>query len=513
MIFNLIDDPWIPVITTSGKSRDFSIKETFTQANRLTGLTGSSPLETAAIYRLLLAIIHSALRGPRDIGEWHQYWKKDTWDIPELHDYLDQWHHRFNLFDPKRPFYQMPDERAKPKSINNIVFDMVSGNNAVLFDHHTDLTGAGLTFAQAARVIVTVQTFGLAGLAVPQLKLTYTDAPWSRGVIFLIEGKTLFETLGLNLLEYDPDNDRPIPINGIDRPAWESDDPYFPERTIPTGYLDYLTWHNRRVFLIPDDASPGLVKQATVLPGLRLSDITLKDAKYLDPMKHYRQDQTRGLYLPLRFNEERALWRDSSALLNIHSQNHPPQTFHEIAILSGSGYLPMSQSLQFIALGMANDQAKIEFFREERLPLPIVFLGNDRLVGLLADAVTRAENMNRNFLYAAGWLALLTIDPGADGKKWNEINKPSREQARQLIAHWGVERAYWGTLEAPFYHLLNELPDHSDQALAEWITILEKAAWKALEDAIGYAGDDVTALKASVRARSIFGYSLRQQDQ
>ena len=79
----------------------------------------------------------------------------------------------------------------------------------------------------------------------------------------------MFETLMLNMIRYPTDDDV-MPHNPDDCPAWEVDDPFTPDRSIPRGYLDYLTWQNRRILLMPVHTPTGtIVQQMTVAPGMR----------------------------------------------------------------------------------------------------------------------------------------------------------------------------------------------------------------------------------------------------
>src|SRR3989337_362986 len=103
--FNLIDQPWIPCVQADGQVSELSLSETLSQAHEVRGLQGDSPLETAALYRLLLAILHSALRGPASRAEWTALWQAGRWDTHRLQAYLQPWRHRFDLFDSHRPFY------------------------------------------------------------------------------------------------------------------------------------------------------------------------------------------------------------------------------------------------------------------------------------------------------------------------------------------------------------------------------------------------------------------------
>ena len=496
--FNLIDQPWIPCVRADGQVSELSLYETLSQAHELRGLQGDSPLETAALYRLLLAILHSALRGPASRAEWATLWQAGQWDTHRLQAYLQQWRHRFDLFDSRRPFYQAADARVKPKSTITLVMDMASGNNAALFDHHTENVGAALTPAQAVRSVLVAQAFGLAGLS--GLEQKFTDAPWARGIIFLVEDENLFETLALNLLQYA--DDKPLPAQDGDAPAWEMDEPYWPDRATPLGYLDYLTWQNRRILLIPEgDPGQPVVRQMTMAPGLRLSAATL------DPMKHYRIDEERG-NLVLRFSEGRMLWRDSSALFRVLSVKNyrPPENITWLSLLAYHGAVEGHRSYRCMALGMANDQAKIEFFRQEHLPLPLDYLERDELVGELSDALALAEKIRSRLWGATNNLAKFIISPSADQQN---VRQPDSKDLQKLIDHWGVERLYWSALELPFFEFLQALPA-DPAALTRWKEAVRKAAWKALESAERLAGESVNALKGAVRARGILGAALKQ---
>ena len=56
--FNLIDEPWIPCLRPDGTTIALGLRETLLQAHELREIRGDTPLETAALHRLLLAILH-----------------------------------------------------------------------------------------------------------------------------------------------------------------------------------------------------------------------------------------------------------------------------------------------------------------------------------------------------------------------------------------------------------------------------------------------------------------------
>lgn len=486
--FDLISQPWIPCVGQDGFPAELGLRDALVGAHDLHELGGESPLVTAALHRLLLVVLHRVF-GPEGYDAWYGLWQAGRFDPATLDAYFAQWRERFDLFHPVRPFYQAADERVKPKSLTSLVHDVASGNNATLFDHHTDEGGLTLRPAQAARFLLVAQAFGLAGLSgLPQ---KFTDGPCARGIIFLVQGDTLFETLLLNLLRYDEEH--PLPRRPDDRPAWEMTDPFQDDRSTPRGYLDYLTWQNRRILLLPEATDDGVViRQMTLAPGLRLGE------GIADPMKPYRRDEKRGL-LPLRFNEDRALWRDSATLLQLDApESYAPRAFVWLGALVGEGYLPRG-TRRTLALGMANDQAKVEFYRTEHLPLPLAYLRDQQLVNSLrADVLGVAEDVARQLWGAARTMATFVLAPQADSET---AHQPIRDDMDRVMAPWGIERRYWSRLEVPFRLALEGLPERREETLAIWQQTLRHIAWGTFDGVTEDVETDPRALKAVVRGR------------
>lgn len=489
--FNLIEKPWIPCVDAKGTVVLLNLQDALTQSPALQDLAGDSPLVTASLYRLLLAILHRIF-GPEDTDAWYSLWEKGTFDAQQIGDYLERWQHRFDLFDADRPFYQTPGNWGKPKVVNSLTLDLASGNNATLFNHNTDEGNVALTPAEAARALVTAQAFGLAGLS-GGLSENFTDGTCARGILFLVQGDTLFETLLLNLLRY-PTEDDVLPHHTGDCPVWEMDEASS-GRTRPLGYLDYLTWQNRRILLLPEVTDEGIVvRQMTIAQGLSI------EAEMLDPMKHYRRDKKRG-YLVQRFNEERALWRDSAALFKLKSGDfRPPVTFHWLAELieDSDGRLKKWHRRRYLALGMANNQAKVDFYRAEHNPLPLEYLKQPSLVTQLDTALEMTESV-RNQLWGAGrTLAKFVLSPQADAEGAHE---PAPEDLGRLTEQWGIDRDYWAQLEIPFRQLIEDLPNNPEETLNNWQQTLERTAWRALERVANNLEYDPRNMKATVQAR------------
>ncbi|MFZ2486484.1 MAG: type I-E CRISPR-associated protein Cse1/CasA [Anaerolineae bacterium] len=486
--FNLTNQPWVACTTLDGTTIELGLQDALAQAHELREVTGESPLVTASLHRLLLAVLHSIF-GPADYKTWDSLWQSKRFEASKIADYFAHHYDRFDLFDAHRPFFQSADITTAPKSAASLIQEVASGNNATLFDHHTDNQIFTLTPSQAARYLVAAQSFGLAGLAGGGKN--FTDGSCARGMIFLIQGQSLAETLLLNLMRYNDNS--PMPRVGNDRPAWEMEDPFLPDRATPYGYLDYLTWQNRHIKLFPkEENSHVVVQQIAMAPALRLaSDIR-------DPMKPYRRDEKRGL-LPLRFNENRALWRDSATLFQLDTPgSYAPLAFNWLAQLADEGYLPDSTH-QTIALGMANDQAKVEFYRTEQLSLPLIYLHDQELVNTLRDDVLgAAENVSRQLWGAARTMATYVLVPEADAEN---AHTPDPADLNRVAAPWGIERRYWSSLEIPFRHILEELPLARETALDHWQKTLRTTAWQVFNAAAQEVEIDPRAMKAVVRGR------------
>ena len=214
--FNLITEHWIPCIRTDGVRIELSLRETLAQAHTLREIRGDTPLETAALYRLLLAVLHRVF-GPKNATEWRKLWQRCTqgFDMAALDVYLQQWQHKFDLFDATQPFMQARDPRVSDKSLNSLVIHMAGGNNGTLFDHHLDSFDIVLSSPQAARALLVSQAFGIGGLS--GLPEKFTDAPCAKGILFFAQGQSLIETLVLNMVAVT--GETPIPNEDDDCPV------------------------------------------------------------------------------------------------------------------------------------------------------------------------------------------------------------------------------------------------------------------------------------------------------
>src|SRR5690554_2687234 len=110
--FDLVSEKWIPCVRLDGSTDELGLFNTIAQAHELREVVDASPLVTASLHRLLLAILHHNF-GPRKYDDWRELWEAKQFDAQVLAAYFDEWRHRFDLFDEERPFYQTPGMDGK----------------------------------------------------------------------------------------------------------------------------------------------------------------------------------------------------------------------------------------------------------------------------------------------------------------------------------------------------------------------------------------------------------------
>ena len=501
--YNLIDERWVPCVDFDGHVQQLSLRDALFEAHRYRELGGESPLVTAALYRLLLAILHRVF-GPEDRDAWRALWAQGRWDAGSLEVYLSKWRHRFDLFDEERPFCQADHPTIPVNPIGNLLHELCKGDT--FYDHRT-LNGIELPPADAARHLLAALAFGRWMTKGPYGQLPFGTC--ARGIVFLAKGQTLFEDLALNLLRY-PTRDDVLPHDhGKDAPSWEMADPFNPSRSMPFGYLDYLTWLSRRILLIPEQQNGQVrVLSAKIAPGLRMSD------ELRNPAMAHKGCQKRGWKSWLAYTEGRALWRDSTPLFRLPTtsspetrDSYPPAVLDWLATLvDETPELGRHRTRRLVGLGMAGDlnQYRVHFYRREELPLPLSFLRDQDLVTHLEAALAEAEGAGRQLWGALSTLAVELLFHKQDAR----LSRQERDERDALLRSWAAERRYWAALEVPFYSLLTGLSDDPQAARQAWTTVVRRAAWAALDAVAENQGDDPSALKAAVLARGKIGAGL-----
>jgi len=496
--FNLIDRPWIPCVRLNGARDELSLRNVLVQAQEIREIQGDSPLETASVLRVLLVVLHRAC-SMEDRTDWLPLWRSGRFDPIVLDEYFDKWRHRFDLFDAQRPFFQVANQAqvGAPDPLNKIVHHIASDHAPTLFDHTLaeDKAPILLTPAQAARAVLATQYFGLGFQK-------FVLAPCARGVICLVGGGNLFEMLMLNFYPKDT-VESAIPDSGADEPIWESESAYR-DRATPDGLCDFWTWPNRKIKLFLN-ANETAVERVAWAPGLRLKEgIT-------DPMQRWWADESGG-WRVLRFDPNKALWRDSAVLLELPPDPQKSRPIAAVAWLSKLARFDRrfgAKGYHLAAFGMCSDQAKLIFLRSEVTPLSAELLQTESLIGDLSRALEQAERMGYRLSMSTFNLARLLLNPRTsdqettDEKTIEELgrarDKSKDDEAKRvgkLARSWGVEPDYWNRLGGHFHALVNDLPHNPEGAVTAWREHVRQTARTAFQRAEDAVSDDPRAARA-----------------
>jgi CRISPR system Cascade subunit CasA len=320
----------------------------------------------------------------------------------------------------------------------------------------------------------------------------------------LLMGDSLLETLLLNLVRLDGAAAAPFEFEpGRDQPAWERDQVTLPAARSPDGYLDLLTWQSRRVLLLPELRNGSVVVPRIILmKGYQFPEGFEPHTRetMVAYQKRDRAAANQDPWPAVGFQPERALWRDSLALLQRSPRpgdldRRVPRTFDDLA-----ERVPVGYPVRLVALGLSALRAKVELWREERLPLPLQYLRHDELVYTLGTSLGAAESVRGALMSGVRHLAQGALSPES---------KPDTGRVRSMVESLGAERADRAALDAPFRTLIVDLAatwaaDQGEPALAAWRRALRDTAQQAFDAAAGALETSARGLRAAAEARGLF---------
>lgn len=431
--FNLLDEPWIVVLAPDGQEREVSILELFEQAPRLSMIGGEVSTQAFAITRLLLAFLHRAIGGPEDQHGWAELWAGPTLPLTEIREYAKRVRHRFDLFNPETPFFQVADLRTGKGGVfglEKIVADVPNGQP--MFTTRSAASLRTIRPAEAARWLVHVHAFDPSGIksgatgdpAAKNGKGYPIGTGWSGQLGGLLaQGADLRETLLLNLIGRDAGDYVQIG-DPADVPPWERqpDTAVWQERP-PRGAIDLYTWQTRRVRLDGDrDGVTGVVlaNGDKILPQNRHQLEPHTAWRYSEPQSKTRKET---VYMPRVHAPNRSVWRGLAAVLPSISPRRgracKPQDYQApgvlqwVAELGAEGMLPDDYVVGMRVYGAEYGPQSATFIElvDDTLPVPVTLLRQDRpdagrtAEGAVADADEAASRLWRfaeNLAQAAG---------------------------------------------------------------------------------------------------------------
>ena len=418
--FDLTTQPWLPTVDLAGQVTEVGLERLILDAHELRRVSAETPPMTAALYRLLLALVHRVY-GPVDEQDWARLWRAPRFEPEPLRSYLRKWRGRFDLFDSTQPFLQCPALASLPPATPaKLVPHRAVGNNVTLFDHTIAGQNDPLTPADAARWLVTAHAFDPGGMKTPFEKDKSSErAPCNYLGVVLVEGANLKDTLLLNALQYRPNHELPPMTTPHDRPVWEDDDAPSPRpgKRAPRGWTDLLTWPSRRVLLTPRLVGDDVLVTGVILaPGVRLDGYSVdveKMAAFRRPTGPNGKPQRDAPLQPVRLHPLRGVWRHSVELLltDVWEEGRNrvrPRTLEQLAERAEHGIIPDSAIYTLRVFGQQLDKnaSVVTAWMEEEVPAPVALLrASDPVLGaLIGSAITLADetgaalrHMQRNY--------------------------------------------------------------------------------------------------------------------
>lgn len=554
--YSLLDEAWIPVRPTLGGAVQFvGLRDVLLRAREYERIDDPSPLVTVALYRLCMAVLHRALRGPQDAAQAAE-WYKHGFPQEAIEQYLSTYAERFDLFHPKQPFMQ--DWNLSPEAHDHhwslIASEHGSYNTNFLFGlkkrieptlpekGHLQASQSVLGSLEpdaAARHLLQHLAFALGGRTTG-VSESQADSPAASTALILADGDNLHETFCLNLLPYSNE------MAQDDLPPWEwmatDSKARFTGKHALNGFADRYAWLSRGVRLQPSADN----SVTWVAYGGGVTPFGAAQGHYLEPMAAYVSDAKDELR-PIRLDPDKLLWRDFTALLPGGKQppltvSHAAQVLNMVRERKSSSASPVSSRLDRLrksgreyahalpisVYGISRKQQKIELYRQEQFTLPEVFIADPKaFTNLVSQAIADAEEgamALRRAVRLMCWLIVTTeADRGKEGRKPDEIaealgNLPDDESS---TAYKGKEIAkkvarlyrqlpsqdyYWSTLDPAFRHFLATAYDAD--APAEWCQTIVQAARFGWRLALDGLGEDANVLRANAVAESLFNRLL-----
>lgn len=508
LTFNLITQPWIPVLREDGSFGELGLREVLIQSPRLREIAHDSPLFVASIYPLLTTIMHRVLPGQtyrERKAEWHRIWEQKIFgdaDVEAIDAYFARWADRFDLFHPRFPFYQVTGLEMKEASeLRRLA--MEENNAPALFANDADPDWRSPSPALAARLLVTIQNFALgfgksarAKIGGEEIEPPYSaDGPLLRGLTVWTSGDTLFQTLMLCLVPHVLPKD--------DVPCWELDEPYKlrdqlvngKRKTIPPRDIcDLLTLQSRLIRLLPEEQNGVVVVPRVFFTQGRSLEKDAAGRPEFHPLKLYTAPKKEGFSV-LTLSENRATWRNAHTLLSREARKqHDLNQLGWMETLTADGVFGKGFRPNLNVVGVASEPGKAGKFllwRHDRMPLPPAMLVDNELVGLVKSANDDARAVDEEMRRRFALVARTFISGGRDGGI-----KPDPDDVKALVSKFDPRRSFWARLEDHFYRLLDRLAEHRDAALEDWEKAVERTAKDCLRAACNALGTSPRAITA-----------------
>ncbi len=511
--YNLIDEPWIPVLMRDGKHRSVSLGDVFSDADETITDLALNPYERVAVFRLLLCIAQAAMGKERLLGE-RSWLAAKEYVGPAATDYTSKWKNRFFLYGP-HAFMQVDCLVPGGKIPNpaRLIVHSAYHFGSPLFSHDIVTTGdTPLNAPTTAVALITYLNYSASGgtptciwSGSPTRQVGAAASPCrSQSKLFtIVMGESLLETVWMNLLTSNQLGELRMDLG---RPCWEFD------------FSDCQTVESEAVHWLGSvDKTSRRVVQPTLLgllaPLSRFIKLERNTSRCLicegfgyppcrDPLAtYYVKLQRDGVpeTCCLRVNKRRMPWRDLSSILELGTEKGGAMALMHLATLAAKTPSTHSFSIWTGGLYSDTDQDKDMFAGEWLFSRPLSILRKESLTKY-HEAVAWADRQ-WSLLYKACKryaLILKTPDP-------NKPVKKSKETELVLPFSNPAESYYWDMLGNSENQKIIRLTDPLTN-MNDW----KEATRTAAEEAYRHACPVMTARQMEAYTQGFSELTIRE---
>ena len=455
--FDVLQEPWIPVVTLGGERRTLGLLLALESAQELRDVVCESPLETYAVQRMMIAFLMDAY-APQWVRDKVSLYKSGRFDPVVLARYVALCRSEgvsFDLFDRSRPFMQASFDAeldaGKEKPAANLFHALPTGNNPVHFDHR--LAGGRIfTAAECLRGILASNLFAVAMTG--GYPSSVNDTPC---YYVLLEGDNLFETLVLSMLSKGE-------CAGMawDSPkvAWRDPAPVIPKSQFAdVSVLGGLTWQPRRITLI--SGADERVHSMRFQPGRSFH----LNGRWQDPHVSFAKNKDGEPY-SLKPRMERAPWLD----VGVFSLSNENIASIPAAIIRQSERLLGDAPRRLHLFGLATNKAAYEDWIEDRLSVPGNILMN----------YDKADRLRMDIGYVESTATLIRRTLTEVGNA-HERSKDGRKKPNGIAAEAVTE--FFSSMHAYLFSQYMDLLASRDSSEPRWEQPVVESSTKAVVSA------------------------------
>ncbi|MDY4199669.1 MAG: type I-E CRISPR-associated protein Cse1/CasA [Candidatus Fimadaptatus sp.] len=522
--FNLIDENWILVMDSDCTVHSVSLKDALLNAHKYVDFAGEMPTVNVSIMRTMLAVLQTVFErmdgtGQRvtleDVDEaverWGEIWRLKHFPEEPICSYLDEWHERFYLFHPERPFLQFMEAKAateyEAKTLNGAVSE--SNNKRRLFSQRFGESKDRLTYSEAARWLITVNAYDSSSLK--NAKDVESGGKESVGVGWLAKigvvaarGSNLFETLMLNLVLSDESESW-----AANKPLWENDKPNADQRrkvAQPDNQAELLTFPSRKLLLVREgDKVKGFHRM--------WGDFFDNRNAFIEQMALWKYNKKEACYYPVLHDISKQSWREFPVLADNDDENTQPGVVAWLKLLTENRQLPKDYIARFMFVGVTfdgkNSSITDVYYDELSFHLDILMeVGKDwrdriRREVFFTDKVAKEMEILGINIYNAGG-GNINIRKWEQEQKSGAKSKKKTDQQRTKFGEWMKYQFYY-RIDIEFRKFLESV-DSMDgyekkiERLKGWRRSEEKIAHTIAQEVIGYVSDE-----------AIFGRTIQEK--